>query len=73
MDNRHILDGLEEEVFLSIVIDVGVYQERISFRMNVLHHHLKSVETSCLWNLDFSHELLSQIFQNNAVRSCKES
>ena len=41
--------------------------------MDVLHCHLEPIEAPGLWDLNFSHESLSQIFQNNSVRSGKES
>ena len=33
------------------------------------HHHLEPVEAPRLWNLDFSHESLSQVLKHDAVRS----
>ena len=40
--------------------------------MNILHHHLKSVETSGLWDLYITHKSLSQILKNNTIRSSEE-
>jgi len=35
--------------------------------VDVFHHHLETVECSCFRNLNFSHESLSKVFENNAV------
>jgi len=40
--------------------------------VNVLHHHLETVEASSLGNLDFGAESLGKVFQNNTVRSSEE-
>jgi hypothetical protein len=40
--------------------------------MNVFHGTLKTVEASCLWKLDFAAEILSDVFQNDSVRSSEE-
>lgn len=55
------------------VLDVSVNQESIGLRMNVLHHHLETVESPCLWNLYLSHESLSQVFKNNSITGRKET
>ena len=41
--------------------------------MNVLHHHLESVEASGFGNLNLCAESLSEIFEHNAVRSSEEA
>lgn len=40
--------------------------------MNIFHHHLEAVEASGLRDLNFSHESLSKVLKNDAVRGCKE-
>ena len=40
--------------------------------MNVFHHHLESVETSCFGDLDLSHESPGQILEDDAVRGSEE-
>lgn len=41
--------------------------------MDVLHSHLETVEASSLWDLNFSHESLSEILKNDTVGGSKES
>lgn len=40
--------------------------------MDVLHHHLETIEATSFWDLDFSHESLSQVFKNDTIGSCEE-
>ncbi len=40
--------------------------------MNVLHHHLEAIEASCLWDLDFSTESLSEVLVNDTVGGSEE-
>ena len=40
--------------------------------MNILHHHLEAVETASLRSLDFGHEALSEVFENNTVGGGEE-
>lgn len=40
--------------------------------MNVLHHHLETIETASLWNLNLSHEALSEILKDNTVGGSEE-
>jgi hypothetical protein len=40
--------------------------------VDVLHHHLESIEAPGLWNLNFCHKSLGQVFKHNSVRSGKE-
>ena len=41
--------------------------------MDVFHHHLETVEASCLWDLYFCHESLSKVLKNDTVTGSKES
>lgn len=40
--------------------------------MDILHGHLEPIEAPGLWDLDFSHEPLSEVLKNNTVRSGEE-
>ena len=40
--------------------------------MDILHGHLEPIEAPGLWDLDFSHEPLSEVLENNTVRSGEE-
>ena len=40
--------------------------------MDVFHGDLETIETSGLRDLNFCAELLTKIFGDNAIRSCKE-
>ena len=46
LDTWNCLDGVEEAFAFGTVFDVGVDEERVSFRMDVLHHDLEAVETA---------------------------
>jgi hypothetical protein len=50
-----------------MIRNVGVNEERVSLRVNILHHHLKPVEASGLSYLNLSGEPLCKIFEYNAV------
>ena len=41
--------------------------------MYILHHHLKTIKASSLWNLDFSCEALGKILEDNSIRGSEES
>ena len=41
--------------------------------MDILHHYLESVETSCFWPLYFISEVGYQILVDNSVTCSKES
>ena len=40
--------------------------------MDVLHGHLEPIEAPGLWDLDLGHEPLSEVLEDNTVRSGKE-
>jgi hypothetical protein len=66
------LDGIEEVSALSRLLNVGVNQERVSFGMDVFHHDLEAIETSCFRDLHFVAESLEKIFVDNSIRGSKE-
>ena len=58
---------------MSGLLDVGVNQERVGFGMDVFHHNLEAIETSCFRDLDFVAESLKKVFIDDSVRGSKES
>mmetsp|Transcript_8733 Transcript_8733/g.13966 ORF Transcript_8733/g.13966 Transcript_8733/m.13966 type:complete len:277 (-) Transcript_8733:444-1274(-) len=66
------VNGMQESHLLLRVFDVGVDQERVSFRVNVLDGNLKSIKASSLRGLDLRHKVLSQVLVDNAIRGCEE-
>jgi len=62
-----VIDCLEEVLRFSSVIDVGVNEDRVRLRVNVLHHHLKAVEAASLWHLDLRGEALGQVLEDDSV------
>lgn len=68
-------DGLNraEEVALLVgVLDVGLEQERVHLRMDVLDGDLEAVEGARLGDLDLLHEAAGEILQNDAVGGGEE-
>jgi hypothetical protein len=66
------LDGVKEISALSGLFDISIDQERVSFRMDILHHDLETVETSCLRDLNFIAESFEKIFIDDTVGSSKK-
>ena len=66
------LDGVKEISALSGLFDISIDQERVSFRMDILHHDLETVETSCLGDLNFIAESFKKIFIDDTVGSSKK-
>ena len=40
--------------------------------MNILHHHLETVEAACFGYLNLGHESLSEVLKNDTIRGRKE-
>lgn len=66
-------DRVEQKGTLTGLFDVGVYQERISLRVNVFHHDLEAIETPGLRNLYFITESFEEVLVDDSIRSSKES
>jgi hypothetical protein len=68
------LDRVKEVLPTSRVLDVRVNEERICFRVNVLHHDLEPVlvEGSGFSGLTLIRESLDKVLVDNAVRSGEE-
>lgn len=67
------LNGIEEVGLLCLLHDIGIYEEGVCLRVDVLHHDLETVEESGLWDLDFTAEALEEVFVDNSVRGSEES
>lgn len=72
LNARNCLDGVEKVVSLNGVFDIGVDEEGISFRVNILHHDLETIEAAGLSSLYFVRESLNQIFVDNAIGGGEE-
>ena len=70
---RHRLDRVEELVSLRRVLDVGVDEQAVRFRVDVLHRDLEAVEAARLRQLDFGREALAEVLVDNAIRRGEES
>jgi hypothetical protein len=57
---------------LSLLLDVGVDEERVGLRVDILHHNLESIEASGFWDLHFATEALDQVLVDNSVRGRKK-
>jgi hypothetical protein len=66
------LDCIEEVSSLRGFFDIGVNQERVGLRMDILHHDLEAIETSGFRDLHFIAESFEKILIDNTVRSSKE-
>ena len=60
------LDAVEMVPFHLFVIYICVDQEGVHFIVNIFHHNLKTIETTCLRILNFIHEVLTHVFIHNA-------
>ena len=59
---------MEEVLSLVRIFDVGIDEERVSFRVNILHHDLEPIETPCFSDLDFVRKTFDEVFIHNAIR-----
>jgi len=66
------LDGAEEVLLLHGVLDVGVDEERVRLRVDVLDGDLESVEAARLGRLDLGGEVLREVFVNDSVGGGEE-
>lgn len=66
------INGIEEVGALLGLLDVGVDQKRVGFRVDVLDHDLETIEATSLGNLDLSTETLQQVLIDNAVGGSEE-
>lgn len=66
------LNGIKQVGALLGLLDVGINQQRVCLRVDVLHHDLEPVETAGLRDLDLSTETLQQVLVDNAVGGSEE-
>ena len=55
-----------------LILDVGVDEERVCLRVNVLHHDLEAVEASSFRDLNFTAEPLDEVLIDDSIRRGKE-
>ena len=67
------VDGTEEIITTSGILNVCVDEERVRLRVDVFHHDLETVEATSLGGLDFVREAFDEVLVNYAVRCCEES
>jgi hypothetical protein len=65
-------DCIKEVGALTRFFNIGVNQERVGFRMDVLHHDLEAIETSGLGNLYFIAKPLEKVLVYDTIRGSKE-
>ena len=71
-DTGNGLEGVEKVGLLFGVLDVGVNEETVSLRVNVLHGELEAIEAAGLGNLDLGEEALGKVLKNDTVTGGKE-
>jgi hypothetical protein len=72
LNARNCFDGVEEVITLGGVLDVGIDEERVSFRVDVLHHDLETIEAPCLGDLNLIGEAFVEVLVDDTVGSCEE-
>jgi hypothetical protein len=71
-DRGHGVDGAEQAVLLDVVADVGLEQQRIHLRVDVLDGDLEAVEGPRLGDLHVGHEAGSEVLEHDAVGGSEE-
>ena len=66
------VDGIEEVGTLLLLLDVGVDQQRVGLRVNVLHHDLEAVEATGLRDLHLAREALNKVLVDDAIGGGEE-
>ena len=66
------VNGVKEVGALSLLLDVGVNQQRVGLGVDVLHHDLETVEASSLRDLNLSAEALDKVLVDDTVRGGEE-
>lgn len=72
LDDRHILDGIEQIGFLICILNISVNEQGVSFRVDVLHGNLKPIEAPSLGDLNLGTELICQILEDDPIAGCEE-
>lgn len=71
-EQRTGVDGIEEVVSLSWLLDVRVDEERVGLGVDVFDHDLESVEAASLRDLNLRAETLEEVLIHDAVRGGEE-
>jgi len=66
-DGGDIFYSFEEEFLFCLFFNISVDENRVGLRVNIFHHHLEAVEATSLGDLDFSHEPLSQVLEDDTI------
>ena len=66
------LDGIEKVGTLGLLLDICVNEERVSLRMDILHHDLETIKTAGLWNLDLAAESFDEVLIDNSIGGSEE-
>ena len=72
LDTGNGINGVQEVQTFLRVLNIGINQQGIGFRVDVLHGNLESVKASSFGGLNLRHEILRQVFVDNAVRGRKK-
>jgi len=73
LDARNVIYGMEESRLLNGVLDVCVYQKRVSLGVDVFDGDLETVEATCLRDLNFGHEASGKVLVDDTIRGGEES
>jgi|UniRef100_A0A804ME22 hypothetical protein len=65
-------DGAEEAVLLGAIADVGLEQQRVHLRVDVLDGDLEAVKGARLGDLDIGHEAGGEVLEHDAVGGGEE-
>ena len=66
------LDGVKEVILFGLILDLGINQQGLRFRMDAFHRVLESLEETSHWTLNFPLKADGQILLNNPVTACEE-
>lgn len=65
-------DGFEQNLLLTFVFDLSVYQQRLGLRVYVLHRDLEPIESPSLSYFNLPSESLCKILNDDTVAGCEE-
>jgi hypothetical protein len=72
-DTGDSLNGIKNVLVFSQLLDICVDEERVHFRMDVLHHDLEAIEASSLCGLDLVRESFNEVLIDNSIGCGEES
>src|SRR5258707_12107152 len=62
---------MKKTILFGRVLYIGINKQRISFGMNVFHHNLETIKTTCLRQLHLAHKVYCKVFVYNTI-ACRE-